>query len=81
MADASLGILNVGDLSECTFRSNAMNNLVLDERTRNIIQAVCHEQSEAWKIDYVQGKGEGQTVLLHGRFTRSSLALFHHSQC
>ncbi|SLM41528.1 P-loop containing nucleoside triphosphate hydrolase [Lasallia pustulata] len=59
-------ILNVENLSESTFRSTAMDNLVMDERTRNIIQAVCHEQSEAWKIDYVQGKGEGQTVLLHG---------------
>ena len=70
-ANMDLGILNVEHLSESTFRSTAMNNLVLDERTRNIIQAVCHEQSQSWKIDYVQGKGEGQTVLLHGRFARS----------
>ena len=52
----------------------------MDERTRNIIQAVCHEQSEAWKIDYVQGKGEGQTVLLHGILARALPAfLFTHS--
>ena len=41
-------------------------NLVIDHKDQEIIRAISHPQVSDWKLDFIQGKGEGQIVLLHG---------------
>lgn len=58
--------MNVENLSE--FESEVtMDNVIIDERNRDIAQAICHANSHPWRIDYISNKGEGQVALLHGK--------------
>jgi len=43
-----------------------IDNVVMEPTKQNIIRAITHPQNRAWQLDSIQGKGEGQIVLLHG---------------
>ena len=50
---------------------NAIDKLVLDAKSKDLIKAVADiytdgDQSKRFTADYIQGKGEGQIILLHG---------------
>ena len=66
MTDDLSEIFKIDDLTEIDVRTQRMQNLVLEDKNQEIIQAMSHSQRNAWKIDFVENKGEGQIVLLHG---------------
>ena len=43
-----------------------MKSLVLEDSNMEILQAICQAHDHAWKIEFIENKGEGQIVLLHG---------------
>ena len=50
---------------------SAIDNLVMDRVNKDLIKAVAKiftdaDQSSRFSADYIQGKGEGQIILLHG---------------
>ena len=50
---------------------SAIDNLVMDRVNKDLIKAVAKiftdaDQSNRFSADYIQGKGEGQIILLHG---------------
>lgn len=47
-----------------------VDQVVMESAKQNIIKAISHPQNHAWKLDFIQGKGEGQIVLLHGKSSR-----------
>lgn len=56
--------------------TTAINTLVLQEETKNMIKALIQKYSgdakgpgapaAAWRADHIENKGEGQIFLLHG---------------
>jgi hypothetical protein len=61
------GLFYVDYISEVEKVQQAHFNLVIDPKKQEIIEAVTHPQSKSWHLDFIQGKGEGQIVLLHGK--------------
>ena len=50
---------------------SAIDNLVMGRVNKDLIKAVAKiftdaDQSNRFSADYIQGKGEGQIILLHG---------------
>lgn len=43
-----------------------MRSLVLEDGNMEILQAVCQAHELSWKIEFIEDKGEGQIILLHG---------------
>jgi len=43
-----------------------VDSVVMEATKQAIIKAISHPQNRTWKLDFIQGKGEGQIVLLHG---------------
>jgi SpoVK/Ycf46/Vps4 family AAA+-type ATPase len=65
--------LDVAGLAEPKFRLHAIDRLVIRiEQNKALIKAVCRSytagesQIKPYFADYIQGKGEGQIILLHG---------------
>jgi len=59
--------LRVDCLSEVVWNKEAFKSLVLDNKTKNLIQALISNQLEAEKsTDLISGKGNGLILLLHG---------------
>lgn len=53
-------------MSKVPQRVDMIDNVVMESAKQQIIKAISHSQNHAWKLDFIQGKGEGQIVLLHG---------------
>ncbi|KAI1626861.1 hypothetical protein EDD37DRAFT_676614 [Exophiala viscosa] len=72
-------LLNIDNVKDPHFQENIIDDLVLKEEAKNLIQALSNTatedtttegQSESfghWSADIVQNKGEGRIFLLHGR--------------
>jgi DNA polymerase III delta prime subunit len=59
--------LRVDRLSEVVWNKEAFKSLVLDNKTKNLIQALISNQLEAENsTDLISGKGNGLILLLHG---------------
>lgn len=50
------------------FKSNLINTLVVPPSTRDLLQSLCQKftSETTWSADFIEGKGEGSIVLLHG---------------
>jgi hypothetical protein len=70
--------LDVGCFSVPKFKTNMIEDLVLEKETRNLIKMLAHKytrvdsatgeiSTDLWSADAVQGKGEGVIFLLHGK--------------
>jgi SpoVK/Ycf46/Vps4 family AAA+-type ATPase len=49
----------------------AIDSLVMDSNNKELIKAIARiytdsDQTETFSADFIQGKGEGQIILLHG---------------
>jgi len=49
----------------------AIDNLVMENNNKELIKAIARiytdsDQSDRFSADFIQGKGEGQIILLHG---------------
>jgi SpoVK/Ycf46/Vps4 family AAA+-type ATPase len=49
----------------------AIDSLVMDSNNKELIKAIARiytdsDQTERFSADFIQGKGEGQIILLHG---------------
>ena len=68
-------ILAVDQLEEYPENKELINQLVIDAEDKQMIKAICqtyatdshHNRRTAWSADIIQGKGEGQIFLLHGK--------------
>ena len=74
--DKTYKLFNIENLSEVNFQVN-MDSLIIDQGNRDIVQAICHANSQPWKIDDVSSKGEGQVALLHGKQSSRNMAPFY----
>jgi flagellar biosynthesis GTPase FlhF len=61
--------LEIEGFSEATFKTNLMETLVVPPATRQLLQSLCRKftSGRTWSADFVEGKGEGSIVLLHGK--------------
>lgn len=70
--------LDVGCFSEPKFKTNMIDELVLQKETRDLIKMLAYKytrvdsetgegMNDLWSADSVQGKGEGVIFLLHGK--------------
>jgi ATPase family associated with various cellular activities (AAA) len=73
--------LRVDQITEVTWNKEAFKSLVLDRKTKDVIQALISNQLDAEKsTDLISGKGNGLILLLHGgpgtgkTFTAESVA-------
>lgn len=50
------------------FRANLIDTLVMPLPTRHLLQSLCRKftSKTSWSADFIEGKGEGNIVLLHG---------------
>jgi Cdc6-like AAA superfamily ATPase len=63
------GRLRVDGFSQPSFQRNLINTLVIPEGTRQLLQSLCRKftSSVTWSADFIEGKGEGNIILLHGK--------------
>lgn len=66
-------VLNINHVSRFEPNSNAIKNLVMDDRHRKLVEVLTYkykdqerDRREAWNADFIRSKGEGQIFLLHG---------------
>ena len=66
--------------SDATFNTNMIHNLVMDDRRRTMIRAMADNYTrennqiqdpddrrcKPWNADFIESKGEGRILLLHG---------------
>jgi hypothetical protein len=59
----------VEGFSHTQFKTTLMETLVVPLGTRQLLQSLCRKftSGPTWSADFVEGKGEGSIVLLHGR--------------
>jgi hypothetical protein len=65
----SVAIIQGDNISEVAPSKDSIENLVIDEAELEIIQALSTRQNskrDIWAADFIEGKGTGQVVLLHG---------------
>ncbi|KAM0717241.1 hypothetical protein Q7P37_007093 [Cladosporium fusiforme] len=50
------------------FKGNLIDTLVVPRSTRDLLQSLCQKftSDTTWSADFIEGKGEGSIVLLHG---------------
>jgi hypothetical protein len=52
-------------------RKSPMDHLILDEDTKKLVKAMAANYTagrfKSWSADFINGKGEGKVVLLHGK--------------
>lgn len=77
---AAIGCLKVECFSDPTFNTNMIHNLVMDDRRRTMIRAMADNYTKQrnqgqdandrrykpWNADFIDSKGEGRILLLHG---------------
>ena len=57
------------NISELILSNESIDNLVLDEAELKTIRALSVRQNsmrDIWAADFIEGKGTGQIILLHG---------------
>lgn len=67
--------LDVGCFTEPKFKTNMIDELVIQKETRDLLKSLAHKYTrvtdeashDLWSADLVQGKGEGVIFLLHGK--------------
>lgn len=73
-------------VTDIAFYENPMRHLIIDADKQDLIQAVAGRPREGvalrawtvdWDADFVEGKGRGRVVFLHGRFTYLSTPSNH----
>jgi hypothetical protein len=59
----------VEGFSHTEFKTTLMETLVVPSGTRQLLQSLCRKFTggPTWSADFVEGKGEGSIVLLHGK--------------
>lgn len=62
-------LLEVEGFSWPQFTSNLIQTLVIPSATRKLLQSLCLKftSKSTWSADFIEGKGEGNIVLLHGK--------------
>ncbi len=62
--------VRVSDLYDVKFNENMLDSLVLPPETKNTVQALAWSASQktqdSFSADFIEGKGNGQIILLHG---------------
>ena len=63
--------LSVYGLETPSIAESAIDNLVMEKSNKDLIQAIARtytdgDQYKRFSADFIQGKGEGQIILLHG---------------
>jgi hypothetical protein len=62
--------VHVSDLHEVSFNENLLDSLVLPSGIKNTVQALAWNSSQrtldTFSADFIEGKGNGQIILLHG---------------
>lgn len=85
--DRKWKVFHVGGIQNAEYDNTALQKLVLAPSDLNIITAISYRQirkKETPTIDFIQGKGEGQVILLHGppgvgkTYTVESIAGYFH---
>ncbi|KAK1919974.1 hypothetical protein P3342_002269 [Pyrenophora teres f. teres] len=71
LKERSYDLLAVDGLEEPTIVKTAMDNLVMEEGHKELIKAIAviytdSDETNRFSADFIQGKGEGQIILLHG---------------
>lgn len=67
MTDSAAVDLRVDQISKVSWNKDAFKSLVLEEKTKDLIQALVSNQIAAEKsTDLISGKGNGLILLLHG---------------
>lgn len=67
-----LDLLDVAGLKEVVISENAIDALEMDKANKETIKAIAKtytdndSQTDRFSADFIQGKGEGQIILLHG---------------
>lgn len=64
-------LLDVDHLEDASMASTAIDSLVMDKSNKDLIKAIARtytdgDQYRRFSADFIQGKGEGQIILLHG---------------
>jgi DNA polymerase III delta prime subunit len=70
-ADYVADLLMVEGLEEPDMANTAIQRLVMDDKTKDMIKAIARtytdgQKSDRFHADFIHGKGEGQIILLHG---------------
>lgn len=68
--------IQTDNVSEVESSDDSISNLVIDEAELKTIQALSTRQNskrDIWAADFIEGKGTGQIVLLHGYVLPSEL--------
>lgn len=62
-------LLEVEGFSWPQFTSNLIETLVIPSATRKLLQSLCLKftSKSTWSADFIEGEGEGNIVLLHGK--------------
>lgn len=67
MTNSAAVDLQVDQISKVSWNKDAFKSLVLDEKTKELVQALVSNQITAEKsTDLISGKGNGLILLLHG---------------
>lgn len=62
-------VIQADNISEVSPSEESIANLVLDEAELKTIRALSTRQNskrDIWAADFIEGKGTGQIILLHG---------------
>ena len=71
-SSANIDIVDVGRLKDVSISENAIGSLEMEKKSKDTIKAIAKTytdtegQSGRFIADFIQGKGEGQIILLHG---------------
>jgi hypothetical protein len=61
--------IQADNVIELTESNDSISNLVIDEAGLKVIRAMATRQNskrDIWAADFIEGKGKGQIILLHG---------------
>jgi hypothetical protein len=65
------GVINTAYMSRVEASDDSINNLVVSESALKTIRALASRRirdtvKTSWSADFIEGKGSGQIILLHG---------------
>jgi SpoVK/Ycf46/Vps4 family AAA+-type ATPase len=69
LTDKGADLLDVATLDEPDMADTAIDKLVMDNGSKELLKAVAKtytDNKERFSADFINGKGEGQIILLHG---------------
>lgn len=70
-------VISMEYVEEITSSSDSIDNIVIGEHELSTIRALSNRQSredEQWSADFIEGKGSGQIILLHGTVQHYNIA-------